>query len=155
MSDPPGAVNDAIVLSNPGENDVTIIFKPQPGAKRWQHLERQQQPAGGDRIAIEDNYTVILGSHRNSKLKFEKNGETVKEVPFYATTQKIIEVRTCMLTIIEDRLSMQVQNVPGSNVSAKTFKSCWVNYSTGEGSSPVTIVTKSGSEIVHNAHGDA
>ena len=58
-----------------GENDVTIILKPVPGAKRWQHLQRQQGPAGGEQLAVEANYTVILGSHRNSKLKIEKNGE--------------------------------------------------------------------------------
>lgn len=58
-----------------GENDVTIILKPFPGAKRWQHLQRQHGPAGGEQLAVEANYTVILGSHRNSKLKIERNGE--------------------------------------------------------------------------------
>lgn len=58
-----------------GENDVTIILKPFPGAKRWQHLQRQAGPAGGEQFAVEANYTVILGSHRNSKLKIEKNGD--------------------------------------------------------------------------------
>ncbi len=82
-----------------GDNDVTVIFKPVPGAKRWQPLARQRAgqgrpdvpaaappaavaaaPAGfgGQQAAltVESNYTVILGSHRNSCLKFEKNGET-------------------------------------------------------------------------------
>lgn len=54
---------------------MTIILKPVPGAKRWQHLQRQQGPAGGEHLAVEENYTVILGSHRNSKLKIEKNGD--------------------------------------------------------------------------------
>lgn len=63
-----------------GENDVTIILKPFPGAKRWQHLQRQQGPAGGAQFAVEQNYTVILGSHRNSKLKIEKNGEERESV---------------------------------------------------------------------------
>lgn len=66
-----------------GENDVTIILKPIPGAKRWQHLQRQQGPAGGEQFAVEANYTVILGSHRNSKLKIEKNGEEKAVVGFY------------------------------------------------------------------------
>lgn len=57
----------------PGENDVTIILKPVAGAKRWQHLQRQAGAEGA--LAVESNYTVILGSHRNSKLKIEKNGE--------------------------------------------------------------------------------
>lgn len=64
-----------MALPSAGENDVTIILKPFPGAKRWQHLQRQQGPAGGEQFAVEANYTVILGSHRNSKLKIEKNGE--------------------------------------------------------------------------------
>jgi hypothetical protein len=63
-----------------GENDVTVIFKPFPGAKRWQHLQRQRGPAGGEQLAVESNYTVILGSHRNSKLKIEKNGEELAVV---------------------------------------------------------------------------
>jgi len=76
MSSSP-ALHKAIILAMPsaGENDVTIILKPFPGAKRWQHLQRQQGPAGGEQFAVEANYTVILGSHRNSKLKIEKNGE--------------------------------------------------------------------------------
>lgn len=61
-----------------GDNDVTVIFKSVAGSKRWQPLAR---PRGEDGAAIvEDNYTVILGSHRNSRLKFEKNGEEMELV---------------------------------------------------------------------------
>lgn len=65
-----------------GDNDVTIILKPQPGTKRWQHLQRLAPGAAGEQeqLAVESNYTVILGSHRNSKLKIEKNGEEVAAV---------------------------------------------------------------------------
>eukprot|EP00775_Hariotina_reticulata_P005568 gene5568-5805_t len=85
-----------------GENDVTIILKPFPGAKRWQHYQRQQGPAGAE-LAIEDNYTVILGSHRNSKLKIEKNGDE----------------------------KAAASGLPGCTVSPGVFKTCWINYAAG------------------------
>lgn len=52
-----------------------MIFKSVAGAKRWQPLARRAGAAGAP-PEVEENYTVILGSHRNSCLKFEKNGET-------------------------------------------------------------------------------
>jgi hypothetical protein len=58
-----------------GENDVTVILRPSLGSRRWQHLQ-----LGGNHPAVEDNYTIILGSHRNSRLKIEKNGDSVAEV---------------------------------------------------------------------------
>eukprot|EP00803_Ostreobium_quekettii_P008789 evm.model.scf_1474EXC.3 EVM.evm.TU.scf_1474EXC.3 scf_1474EXC:32295-33161(+) len=47
-----------------GENDATVILKDTPGSRRWQH----------DRGGVDQGYTVIIGSHRNSKLKIERNG---------------------------------------------------------------------------------
>jgi hypothetical protein len=64
---------------SPGDNDVTVLFKAVAGAKRWQPLARPRD-GGGGAASVEDNYTVILGSHRNSCLKFEKNGETMELV---------------------------------------------------------------------------
>lgn len=67
-----------------GDTDVTIIFKSTPGAKRLQPLQRAQADGpNGSRgsLTVEQNYTVILGSHRNSCLKFEKNGVTQQMVP--------------------------------------------------------------------------
>lgn len=73
-----------------GDNDVTVLLKPQSGSRRWQHVadapasqqrqaalqEAQQQQQQQERGSpVERNYTVILGSHRNSCLKFEKDGE--------------------------------------------------------------------------------
>jgi hypothetical protein len=63
-----------------GANDVTIILRPFPGGKRWQHLQRRapggdDAAGGGGDLTVGENYTIILGSHRNSKLKIEKNGE--------------------------------------------------------------------------------
>lgn len=58
-----------------GVNDITVMFKCIPGSKRLQPLQLQQhsqnsastgQPAAA---TVEDNYTVIFGSHRNSCLK--------------------------------------------------------------------------------------
>jgi hypothetical protein len=57
---------------------VTVIFKAVAGAKRWQPLARPRGAEGA--ASVEDNYTVILGSHRNSRLKFEKNGEEMELV---------------------------------------------------------------------------
>lgn len=62
-----------------GETDVTVILKSTPGAKRLQPLLRQTATAasgaghsGGNALQVEENYTIIFGSHRNSCLKIEK-----------------------------------------------------------------------------------
>jgi hypothetical protein len=52
---------------------------------------------------VEQNYTVILGSHRNSCLKFEKDGE----------------------------LCCMVANAPGARLSSNTFRKYWLNYDNG------------------------
>jgi hypothetical protein len=123
-----------------GDNDVTIIFKRQPGGKRWQPLLRPDRAGGGagqaapqgppgpvppqqqqqphhhqqhhphhhhhqhhqqqpQQQAVEDNYTIILGSHRNSRLKFERNGVT----------------------------HALVEGVPGAHVSGARFARYWVD----------------------------
>lgn len=53
------------------ENDLTVIFKPTAGSKRWQEYVRGD---GQLRPTVDSNYTVILGSHRNRILKVEKDG---------------------------------------------------------------------------------
>lgn len=55
-----------------GETDAAVIFKATPGSRRWQHMARE---GNDESIATEDNYTIILGSHRNTSLKLEKSGE--------------------------------------------------------------------------------
>lgn len=83
---------------------MTIIFKPTPGAKRWQPLQRRPSDGGAaPTLAVERNYTVILGSHCNSRLKFEKDGE-----------------ERCL-----------VANVPGAKLSAKDFGAYWINLDGG------------------------
>lgn len=97
-------------------NDVTLLFKAKPGSRRWQHHERPDEdevggrppppppgpptstsppPASSSAAPPEADYTVILGSHRNSCLKVERNGMPMarvsrnifilwrEEVPFY------------------------------------------------------------------------
>lgn len=88
-----------------GENDVTVIFKPQAGGKRWQSLLRQEHGmvAGLLEPAVEQNYTVILGSHRNSRLKFEKNGVT----------------------------HSMLEHVAGSHVSSQDFTRYWIDINNG------------------------
>lgn len=86
-----------------GETDVTIIFKASPGARRLQPLQRSGQPAPGGRGVVEENYTIILGSHRNRFLKFEKNNLT-----------------RCM-----------VDNTVASQLSGKEFQRWWVDCNAG------------------------
>ena len=59
--------------SSSGETDAAVIFKPTPGSRRWQHMAREGD-THAEQLMTEDNYTVILGSHRNSNLKVEKSG---------------------------------------------------------------------------------
>ena len=79
-----------------GDSDVTVIFKAQPGSRRWQHIASGLHPGehplpGGEaprgqllnpvsQHQTERNYTVILGSHRNTCLKFEKDGQLCEQV---------------------------------------------------------------------------
>ena len=46
---------------NLGETDITVVYGPATGAKRWQHE------------VLRGSYTLILGSHRNSIAKLEKD----------------------------------------------------------------------------------
>ena len=94
-----------------GETDITVILKSTPGSKRLQPLllqQEQQQQQQGAHVGhisslVEPNYTVILGSHRNSCLKFEKSGKTF----------------------------CQLFNVGGSKVSHTDFARFWVDYNNG------------------------
>ncbi|KAK9823236.1 hypothetical protein WJX72_001265 [[Myrmecia] bisecta] len=97
--------NDAgcIAFEVKGENDATIIFKTTPGSKRWQHLTRSEGSLDQASAAAEHNYTVILGSHRNSCLKFEKDGV----------------------------LCRQMEHVPGARLSNTEFTKFWINFDLG------------------------
>lgn len=72
-----------------GENDVTIIFKSEAAGRRWQHYthngaaEVAHQNGAGHLAELqqtERNYTVILGSHRNTCIKVEKDGQLCDRV---------------------------------------------------------------------------
>ncbi|GIL97309.1 hypothetical protein Vretimale_2789 [Volvox reticuliferus] len=86
-----------------GDTDVTVILKSTPGAKRLQPLLRQGGTSGGNALQVEQNYTIIFGSHRNSCLKIEKNGVT-----------------QCMVT-----------GVACSRVSSKAFSKYWIDLNHG------------------------
>ncbi|KAE8656481.1 BTB/POZ domain-containing protein [Hibiscus syriacus] len=50
-------------------NDVTVVFRENVGSQHY-HYKRDNRP----------HYTVIIGSHRNSRLKIEVDGKTVVDV---------------------------------------------------------------------------
>lgn len=51
------------------QNDVTLVFREQVGSQHY-HYKMDNSP----------NYTVILGSHKNRRLKIEVDGKTVVDV---------------------------------------------------------------------------
>lgn len=55
-----------ILFEAKGRNDATVILKKEYGSRRWQDINGDGLP--------EENYTIIVGSHRNSCIKVEKNG---------------------------------------------------------------------------------
>ena len=66
-----------------GDNDATVILKPAPGSRRWQHVTTEVQAlAAPVQRQTESNYTIILGSHRNTCLKVEKDGQLCEAVWF-------------------------------------------------------------------------
>ena len=89
-----------LVCHAAGENDVTLILKTHAGSKRWQHFARgsaqpaalpapdqlQLQQGPWQRPPVDEGYTLILGSHRNSCLKIEKNGVLVHRVSLSHTS---------------------------------------------------------------------
>ncbi|KAI8103840.1 hypothetical protein M9435_006367 [Picochlorum sp. BPE23] len=61
-------VDHVLLFEAKGSNDVTILLKEQYGSRRWQNdlVSRSAEHQG---------YTVIIGSHRNSCVKIEKNAK--------------------------------------------------------------------------------
>lgn len=76
---------------------MTVILKPQCGSRRWQHIPTSPRATCVD--PSESNYTIILGSHRNSRLKIEKDGEL------------------CHLA----------SGIPGSKLNVTDFNKYWIN----------------------------
>lgn len=65
-----------------GQNDVTLIFSSHVGNKRVQptrsRIQRQKEQSRGNHGG--KSYVVIIGSHCNSRLAIEKDGQKVHEV---------------------------------------------------------------------------
>ena len=58
-----------------------MILKPAPGSRRWQHVTTEVGAlAAPVQRQTERNYTIILGSHRNTCLKVEKDGQLCEAV---------------------------------------------------------------------------
>ncbi|WOL18186.1 BTB/POZ domain-containing protein [Canna indica] len=51
------------------QNDITLVFREQKGSQHY-HYKMDNSP----------NYTIILGSHRNRRLKIEASGKTVVDI---------------------------------------------------------------------------
>jgi hypothetical protein len=51
------------------QNDVTLVFRQQPGSQHYHY-----------KMDSSRHYTVILGSHRNKRLRIEVDGSTVVDV---------------------------------------------------------------------------
>jgi hypothetical protein len=67
--------------------------------------------------AVEHNYTVILGSHRNSRLKFEKNGVTHSMVERVAGSHVTVQDFTRYWIDINNGVITVGTGAPGSNIS--------------------------------------
>uniref|UniRef100_A0A0D9WFC6 BTB domain-containing protein n=1 Tax=Leersia perrieri TaxID=77586 RepID=A0A0D9WFC6_9ORYZ len=58
-----------ITFEASAHNDVTLVFRQQPGSQHYHYKMDNSR-----------HYTVILGSHRNKRLKIEVDGKTVVDV---------------------------------------------------------------------------
>ncbi|KAK9794943.1 hypothetical protein WJX73_004115 [Symbiochloris irregularis] len=69
--------NGCVEFEVRGQNDASIIFKSSPGGRRWQHAESLVEAQQGN---FGRQYTMIVGSHRNTCFKIERNGQQVLQV---------------------------------------------------------------------------
>lgn len=58
-----------VVFEAFARNDITLVFRENVGSRHY-HYKRDSSP----------HYTIILGSHRNKRLRIEVDGETVVDV---------------------------------------------------------------------------
>lgn len=106
IDDSSGSSGTGIYFEARGTNDVTILLTSEFGSRRcpW------YGGGGGGSLGVEGRmpcgYTIIIGSHRNSCVKIEKNGKMV-----------------CMV---------QTGGVHPMQLSGCAFKSFWVSYARGE-----------------------
>lgn len=153
------------------DSDVTVIFKTVPGTKRLQPLQHaastpppspaaappqqpRQQPQHSApptppqaSTSVEPNYTIILGSHRNSCLKVGgrprggRHARTRQRGGCCAAAARALlrhramralprpPAPSCTLQVEKNGATLaMVQGVPGSRVSPTDFTRFWVNY---------------------------
>ena len=115
------SIDNILTFEAKGSNDVTILLKTQYGSRRVSAVEgvvsspRAQASSVGSPCGIGGGYTVIIGSHRNSCVKIEKNGATVACVGY-------------------QQQQGQQKGQPGMHLLDGVFQPFWVSYncSTGE-----------------------
>lgn len=115
----------------PGETDAAVIFKPTPGSKRWQHIAREGSNAEAQQLTTEDNYCVILGSHRNSSLKVEKCGIQCAMVRMLSQKKSRLHYKGRGSCSDLCPHPLQVQNVQEFQLSATKFQRFWINFDHG------------------------
>lgn len=127
-----------------------MLLKQQSGSRRWQHLAANGAgtvpPAAGRGSPVEQNYTIILGSHRNSCLKFEKDGELCCMVssrcrPLLAldchAARPACPLLRCQPVTEPEPLPRlaaaraQVPSAPDAKLSGSCFSKYWINYDGG------------------------
>ena len=132
-----------------GDNDATVILKPAPGSRRWQHVTTEVGAhAAPNPRQTERNYTIILGSHRNTCLKVEKDGQLCEAVwlilsQLLACTTRLGTVdcnislmqsfaRSCSRAVtVSWPMRTQVEYAPGARLSRTSFTRFWIVYRSG------------------------
>lgn len=104
-----------------GENDATVILKPTPGSKRTRYVRDLQAAAYLGNLHTDSNYTIILGSHRNSCLKFEKDLQPRHQAS--TTLWPLIDGYTRSTTLLAPE---NVSSITGPIVDSSTTSCCLV-----------------------------
>lgn len=104
-----------------GENDATVILKPTPGSKRTRYVRDLQAAAYLGNLHTDSNYTIILGSHRNSCLKFEKDLQPRHQAS--TTPWPLICGYTRSTTLLAPE---NVSSIAGPTVDSSTTSCCLV-----------------------------
>ncbi|KAL8172170.1 hypothetical protein V2J09_023974 [Rumex salicifolius] len=100
-------------------NDVTVVFREHVGGQQY-HYKRDSSP----------HYTVILGSHRNRRLKIEADGKTVVDVEGVALCSSST-FQSYWISIYDGLISIGKGRYPFQNVVFKWLDSnpnCSVQY---------------------------
>lgn len=101
------------------DNDVTVVLKEEAGSKHC-HYRRDNEP----------NYTIVLGSHRNRRLKIEVDGESVVDVAGLGLCSSSA-FQSYWISIYDGLISIGKGGEPGHNVVFQWLDSepkCKVQY---------------------------